>query len=149
MLIEENNFINYTYTDSILYITIKNNSVPTTVEWEFSKKFMLSFYESAKQTKSRFSLIFDLRKLCILPFKMYQEWADLFISNKELTELYVNKTGIINNNKIIKGAINIFFNLYTTVRPLKLVSSMDEAHKFINDDLHNQNQNQQSCQQDQ
>lgn len=137
MLVEENDFINYTFYNSILYITIKQNKTPTEEEWNFSKKFMINFYKSVKQSKTLFSMIFDLKNLCILPLKMYQDWANIFGDNKELTEQYLNGTSIINNNSLIKNTLNIFFKIYPTVRPIKLVSSMNDAMTFINESNNN------------
>ena len=43
MLVKENDFINFTFKDAVLYITIKKKSEPTDEEWEFSKSFIQSF----------------------------------------------------------------------------------------------------------
>jgi hypothetical protein len=132
MLVKENDFINYTFKDAVLYITIKKKSEPTDEEWEFSKSFIQSFYVSVNETENKFSILFDLRNLCILSFTRYKEWADLFIKNKELTRKYVYSTSIINTNTIIKAAINIFFTMYSTERPIKLTSNLKDSLEFIN-----------------
>lgn len=99
--------------------------------WNDTIKIMKSYYESAQKANFKFSILFDLRKLGLLPQKYYQEWANLFIASKKLTEQHIIATCIITNNKIMKTSINAFFVLYKTVRPFKFVSNLNDAETFL------------------
>ena len=130
VLIKENEFCRFHFEGSIVLVTIIK-SVPSEEEWEWTKMIMLSFYESAEISNKKISIIFDLRLIGILPMKYYKEWSDLFISLKEKTQKYIHKTSILVDNVLIKTSLNCFFSIYTTVRPMKFVDSIDDGKKFV------------------
>ena len=131
VLVHENKFVNYTFKKPILYVTIKK-LYPEEDEWNEAVKLMKSYYDSACIGDFRFSIIFDLRKIGLLEHKYYQEWANLFIEKKEMTEKYIIKTCIITSSTILRTSLNAFFTIYKTVRPFCFVGTLDEAETFIN-----------------
>ena len=108
-------------------------SQPTEEEWKANINLLKTFYKLADNNNIKFSIIFDLRKLGILSYNYVNEWANLFLENKSLTEKLVYKSALITNNIIIKNAINAFFVLYKTVRPIKIVYNVQEALDFISE----------------
>ena len=132
VLINENDFIIFQFDKPLLLIRVKKSS-PTDEEWKWTIDVMKLYYTTAEKANYRFSIIFDLAKLGLLDLKKYREWADLFIEYKELTKKYINKTSIITDNKLIKNSLNIFFNIYTTVRPMKLCENVEDAKQFVLD----------------
>tara|TARA_Y100000389_G_C17420814_1_gene496609 strand:+ start:487 stop:897 length:411 start_codon:yes stop_codon:yes gene_type:complete len=132
-IIFENMFVKYKFNinTNILLITIKN-LYPSDVEWEETIQYIKYYYKYAEENNIIFSIIFDLRKMGLISFKQINEWGDLFISYKDKTKLYVQCSTMITDSYIIKNVLNIFFNLYTTVKPMKIVSNINDAYNFIN-----------------
>jgi hypothetical protein len=131
---KENNFVIFEFNKPLLTITVKEGN-PTSEEWEETKTIIKSFYESAKIGNFRFSMIFDLRKLSMLPLSYFQEWADLFLDYKEKTGKYIHRTSIIINNMVIRTSINLFFKIYTTVRPMLFAETIEKANEFVMQDF--------------
>lgn len=131
MVIQKNKFVEFKFDKFILYITILKNTIPTEEEFIYTLTTMNSFYEAAKIGNYKFSIIFDIQNLAILPKKFYDKWAEYFKSNRMNTKLCINKTAIICNSSIVKSTLNIFFKIYKTEKPLLIVSSNEEAINFI------------------
>jgi len=132
-IIFENMFVKYklNINTNILLITIKK-LYPSDTEWEETIQYIKYYYNYAEKENLIFSIIFDLRNMGLLSFKQINEWGDLFISYKEKTKLYIKCSTMITDNYIIKNVLNIFFNLYTTVKPMQIVSNINDAYNFIN-----------------
>lgn len=130
VLIQKNDFVKFEFQNHILTVTILK-SQPEEDEWEYTKKIMISYYDSAVIGNFKFSILFDLRKLGILSVKYYKEWADLFIEKRELTEKHINKSCVLTDNIIIKNSFNFFFMIYKTSRPFKFIDSIEDGDKFL------------------
>lgn len=127
---KENNFVIFEFRQPLLTITVKEG-LPTPEEWEETKTIIKSFYESAEIGNFRFSMVFDLRKLGMLPLSYFREWADLFLDYKEKTAKYIHRTSIIIDNMVLRTSINLFFKIYTTVRPMLFAETLQEANRFV------------------
>jgi hypothetical protein len=128
----ENNFCKYSLNNNILLIEIKKEQ-PTNEEWINTINLMKSFYELAEIKNFIFSIIFDLTKMGILEYCKIKEWSNLFIDYKDKTKKYIKCTTIITNSIFIKNTLNIFFGVYTTVKPMKMVNNIKDAYIFINE----------------
>ncbi len=126
----ENDFASFTFSSPILIITVKKNS-PTPEEWTWTKETMITYYQSLEISKTRISLIFDLKHLGLLDLGIYRDWANLFIEYKPYTKKYIYRTSLITDSAIIKTSLNLFFSIYTTVRPMKFLDSVEEAKQFV------------------
>ena len=133
-ILKENNFSKFVFNDYILIITIKK-SQPNDKEWLETINLTKSFYELSKINNYNFSIIFDLRLMGILSYNRIKEWSDLFIKYKDNTKKYVTCSSIITNSFIIKNSLNIFFSIYTTVKPMKMVDNLNDALNFIKENL--------------
>lgn len=130
--IKENEFAKFYFKDYILLITVKI-SQPSDVQWNNTLKLMKSFYEAAEINNFEFSIIFDLKLMGILSYSKIKEWGDMFIEYKEKTKKHIKCTSIITDNFIIKNSLNLFFNIYTTVKPMKMVDNINDAYNFISE----------------
>ena len=130
VLNQENDFVIFNFVKPILLINIKKEA-PTPAEWEWTKNTMICYYNSLEMTKSKISIIFDLNKLGLLDISIFREWSNLFIEYKSHTEKYIHRTSLITNSIIIKTSLNLFFKIYTTVRPMKFVDNFIEAREFV------------------
>ena len=124
------NFVGFILITKYCILTIKKDK-PNDIEWDWIKMTMKEFYENAEIDNMKFSIIFDIRLLGILPFKYYNEWADLFLQKKEQTQKYINKTSILLDNTFIRLSLNCFFSIYTTIRPMKFVDTIQEGIIFV------------------
>ena len=88
MVIQKNEFVEFKFEKFILYISILKNTIPTETEFTYTLTTMNSFYEAAKIGKYKFSIIFDIQKLAILPKKFYDKWAEYFKSNRNNTKYF-------------------------------------------------------------
>ena len=125
-----NNFIKFEFNNNILILTV-NKSQPTDEEWKNSIKVIKHIYKLAEEKNIIFSLIFDLRLMGILSFEKINEWGNLFIEYKDKTKKYVKCSSIITDSFIIKNTLNLFFNIYTTVKPMRIVNNLEESYDFI------------------
>jgi hypothetical protein len=119
------------FKKSILLITIKK-SQPTEDEWDMTKTTMKKYYKLFEQLGTKFSMIFNLLEMGLLSLKYYNDWADLFIEYKSKTEQYILATSIVVQSTVVRYAINAFFAIYTTVRPMKITYDEKESLNFIN-----------------
>ena len=130
MIVKQNEFVEFKFDKLILYITIIKNIEPTNDEFNFTITTMNSFYEAAKLGNYKFSIIFDIKNLAILPKNLYNKWANYFKENRKNTKLYIHKTAIICINQIAKATLNVFFKMYKSERPVSIVSSIADAITF-------------------
>tara|TARA_E500000178_G_scaffold350711_1_gene410227 strand:+ start:2733 stop:3131 length:399 start_codon:yes stop_codon:yes gene_type:complete len=129
-MIIKNEFIEFKYENFVLTLTTFNDT-PTDSEWDFTKKTILRFYDSALKNNTKFSIIFNIAKLNILDIKKLKEWIELFKNNREKTKKVIHRTAMITDIVFIKYTLNIFLSIYNTERPSKIVSNMEEAINFI------------------
>jgi len=125
-----NNFLKFEFNNNILMLTV-NKSQPTDEEWKNSIKVIKNIYKLAEEKNIIFSIIFDLRLMGILSFEKINEWGNLFIEYKDKTKKYVKCSSIITDSFIIKNTLNLFFNIYTTVKPMRIVNNLEESYDFI------------------
>tara|TARA_B100001094_G_C17895464_1_gene653794 strand:+ start:165 stop:569 length:405 start_codon:yes stop_codon:yes gene_type:complete len=131
-ILKENNFCKYTLNNNILLVEIKKEQ-PTDEEWINTINLMKGFYKLAEKKNFIFSIIFDVTKIGIIEYCKILEWSNLFIDYKDLTKKYIKCSTIITNSLFIKNILNIFFGIYTTVKPMKMVGNIKDAYIFINE----------------
>lgn len=131
MNFKNNNFAEIKFKNNILTLTV-NKSQPTDKEWNNTIQMIKYIYKIAEEKNIIFTIIFDLKLMGILSFDKIKEWGDLFIEYKEKTKKYIKCTCIITDSFIIKNTLNLFFNIYTTVRPMKIVNNINDCYDFIN-----------------
>lgn len=130
VLCHENDFAQFNFQKPILTITVKKSS-PTKEEWEWTKETMVTYYKTIDSQNYKISIIFDLRKLGILDLGIFRDWAELFKEYKEYTKRCIHRTSILTDNTTIKIGLNLFFSIYTTVRPMKFVDNVAEGLEFV------------------
>lgn len=130
-LIKENDFVMFKFENKILLIKVKEKGVPTDEEWEFTKKIIIDFYNVAIEQNFKFSLVFDLENLGMMPVAKLKDWARLFKENKEKTRIVIHKTAMITANTLVRFTLNMFLGMYKTNRPSKIVGSFIDAIQFV------------------
>jgi hypothetical protein len=117
--------------DHVLTVTVLQTS-PTDTQWEETKQAMIDHYDCAEQKGYRFAIIFDLRLMGLLDMRFYQDWANLFVQQRERTAAHIECTSVVTSNPVIKAGMNLFFtHLYSSIRPLKFASDPVEGLAFI------------------
>lgn len=130
VLSHENGFAMFSFTKPILTITVKK-SRPTPSEWEWTKQTMVIYYKTMDFKKYQMSIIFDLRKFGIVEPGIFTDWVAFFQEYREYTRRCIYRTSIITDNMTIKIGLNLFFSLYTMIRPMKFTSNITESHEFV------------------
>jgi len=129
-MIIKNDFIEFKYENFILTLTTFNDN-PTDSEWDFAKKTIMRFYDSAFKKNIKFSLIFNIESLNMLDIKKLKDWAQLFKDNREKTKYVIHRSAMITNITLVRYALNMFLSIYSTERPSRIVSNMQEAIDFV------------------
>lgn len=129
-MIIKNDFIEFKYENFILTLTTFNDN-PTDSEWDFAKKTIMRFYDSALKKNIKFSLIFNIESLNMLDLKKLNDWAQLFKDNREKTKYVIHRSAMITNITLVRYALNMFLSIYNTERPSRIVSNMQEAIDFV------------------
>lgn len=118
-------------TQPVLFVTVQRAAPLNDAEWEGTIRNMTAFYDSAEQGGYRFSLVLDFRQMGVLSPHYAQELASLFLKRKEQTRKCVVATAIITSNLIVKTSLNLFFALYSPVRPMSMVDNVEAALAFV------------------
>jgi hypothetical protein len=136
IVVRENAFVKFEYDHErrLLTGTVKP-IIPSDEEWDFAKTSIRSFYDSALKTNTVFGMVLDFRELNMLPMHRYDDWAKFFNEAREDTARCVHQTALISDSMFIRTALNLFFTIYTAVRPTTFVSTPTEAQRFALNEL--------------
>ena len=125
----ENRFVRFAKEPDLFVVTVSDLE-PTDEEWEFTKNGILGRYAEALRERSRFALVFDFRNMALPSPERLQDFVDLFRRNTNATAACVVCTAIVTDSVMARAAINMFFSVYSSVRPVRLVSSVEEAREW-------------------
>lgn len=130
MKILDNNFCEIKFEDQIFRVDIKD-SYPNEDEWGECKKALENFYEAIRVKKINFTIMYDITNMGMLQFNHIKELVSLLVKYRDLSEQYVIASVIVVNNSIVKNVVNTTLAMYPSVRPVKFVTSMEEAKGVI------------------
>ena len=132
-MIYSNNFIKFELIEkkTIILITVLKD-IPTREEYNNFITQLDNLYNAYSNNNNNFSLLCDVRELGMVPLTYINELKNFFVNKKEQTEQYLNSTSIISTSMTVRTLFNGFLTIYTTIKPVKFVSSLDEALEFIN-----------------
>jgi len=125
-----NNFFNSRIEDKVIIFTIIKSS-PNYEEWKIAKKTVLEWYTYLENNNLKAGLIFNLEELNYINPSYLIEWKQLFLDNAQRTKQNIIASAIIIDNTIIRQVVNLFFKMYDSVRPTKIVKNIVEAKSFI------------------
>lgn len=131
-MIYSNDFIKFELIENktIILITVLKD-IPTQEEYTNFITQIDNIYEAFNNNKTNFSLLCDLTELGIIPMQYITELKDCFITKRDIINNYQNSTSIITTGVFVKTILNGFLTIYTTIKPVKFVNTMDEALEFI------------------
>ena len=92
-------------------------------------------YIKSMETDLRYKLLFDARKASTVDLKHLIRMGKWLVTMKDLTEKWMDRTGIMISNPTIKVLIQFVFKVYKAVRPFKVFSEPEETLKWIISDL--------------
>lgn len=118
--------------ENIITFTVIKNS-PTREEWDTAKKNILDWYNYLENQNMKAGLVFNLLELVYINPNYLNEWKELFINNRERTKNNIIASAIIIDNTIIRQVVNLFFRMYSSIRPMRIVENIEEARNFINE----------------
>ena len=132
----QNRFTHMLFDGHVLYVTFKTmQSAPTDDEWNETILHLKTFYSAALKSKKRFSMVYDLANIYPLPLARCRQWANMFDGMKDDTRACIVCTAILCQNFLFRKVINLFFSMYSAVRPLSFVASLDEAIEYVEQQL--------------
>tara|TARA_B100001094_G_C17932897_1_gene671636 strand:- start:227 stop:658 length:432 start_codon:yes stop_codon:yes gene_type:complete len=131
-MIYSNDFIKFELIEnnSIILITVLKD-IPTREEYNNFIIQLDNLYNAYSNNNNNFSLLCDVRELGIVPLSYINEIKNFFVNKKEQTEHILNSTSIISTSMTVRSLFNGFLTIYTTIKPVKFVSTIDEALEFI------------------
>ena len=129
-IVSENDFIKFSFKKPILYVIAKDK-YPENNEFEFAKNTLIDFFKCAEKKNYKFCIIFDTKLLHYLKPWHYKEMSETFVNNKRYIELYLHRTSIVTDSVLMKGALNLFFKIYTTIRPLEFCDNYKESENLF------------------
>ena len=134
MAISLNSFVEYNIT------TINNNRIflfnvkkelPTAFEWTCAvEDFKLKMKEMIAEDVL-FTYILDVRLLGLLSIKQIKEFSLTLESYSTFLEKRLICTSVLAEGTIIKNIFEVVKMFYKTVKPLKIVHSMEQANVYI------------------
>lgn len=130
MITQENDFVKFTFENSLLLVALKNKT-PSDAEWEFTKRVMLSYYEANISKNTKFSIICNMEEMSTLPLHRTLDWSKLFLNKIECTKKCILCTAFVTTSKVVRTTMDLFFRLYSPVRPTTFVGSHTEAQSWI------------------
>ena len=89
-------------------------------------------YTLAMEKNQRYKLLFDVRKSGTVKFVYMKMMADFLIQIRELTNKWMDRTGILVTSPTIQMLIKFVFNFYKAVRPFKVFTNVEECFKWVN-----------------
>tara|TARA_B100001248_G_scaffold260358_1_gene248369 strand:+ start:1743 stop:2156 length:414 start_codon:yes stop_codon:yes gene_type:complete len=133
----ENDFVNFYFDKNTLYANIiAKKSLPANdKEFDEFLTFFSNFYQACNQINQRFVLFYDLSELGVLKFEQYNKWTNLFKEYEQITVKCLICSSIITSNSIIANVINTLLKLYDNKKPVKVVTTKEDAIFFINENL--------------
>ena len=130
MLTQGNDFISFQFEKSTLNIVVHSKQ-PTDEEWEETKSILLSYYKAHLKEHTRFAIVCNLQNMSLLSVERTTDWANFFMENTENTKKCIQYTIFITDSSIIRMSMNVFFSLYTPVRPLAFLNSYDDIQEWV------------------
>ena len=133
----ENDFVKFKFDKNTLYANVfAKKSLPANDQefYDFLTYFS-NFYQACNQIDQKFILLYDLTNLGLLKFEQYNKWTNLFKQYEDITIKCLICSSIICSNSVIAGVINTLLKLYENQKPIKIVTTKEEAISFINDNL--------------
>lgn len=91
-------------------------------------------YTTSMIKEQRYRLVFDARKASIIELQYLSMLADYLIKIKDLTETWMEKTGILVSNPTVKALIQFVFKFYEPVRPFKVFNESDKCFEWVMSD---------------
>ena len=131
----ENDFVKFDFDNNTLHAVIVAKKAMPANDDEFEEvlTFFTNFYQACDQIDQKFILYYDLTQLGLLKFEQYNKWTNLFKKYEDITVKCLICSSIICSNTIIAGVINTLLKLYENKKPIKIVTSVEDAILFINE----------------
>jgi hypothetical protein len=131
----ENDFVKFDFDRITLYaiIVVKKPNPTNDDEFEEVLTFFTNFYKACDQIDQKFILYYDLTELGLLKYEQYNKFTSLFKQHVDITVKCLICSSIICSNQVIAGVINGLLKLYENQKPIKIVTSKEDALLFINE----------------
>ena len=133
MALSLNNFVEYklsTKNNLNLLFDVKKQ-LPTAFEWTCAIEEFKSTMTEIIALDVSFAYILDVRLMGLLTIAQIKEFSKVLESYGPFLEKRLICSTVVAQGSIIKNIFEIVKMFYKTVKPLKIVHSMDEAYVYI------------------
>ena len=129
-----NNFVEYkisTNNDNRIFLFNVKKELPTAFEWTCAVEDYKTKMTEMIEENVKFAYILDVRLLGLLSIKQIKEFSKILESYGPFLEKKLICSTVVAQGAIIKNIFELVKMFYKTVKPLKIVHSMDEGSVFI------------------
>ena len=130
------NFVEYKLSNvnnvMIFLFNVKKEQ-PTAFEWTCAVEDFKQQMVEVQQADVPFVYMLDVRLMGILSISQIKEFSHLLQTYGAFLEKRLICSTVIAQGSIIKQIFELVKLFYKTVKPLKIVNSIDEAHVYINE----------------
>ena len=130
------NFVEYKLSNvnnvMIFLFNVKKEQ-PTAFEWTCAVEDFKQKMVEVQQADVPFVYMLDVRLMGILSISQIKEFSHLLQTYGAFLEKRLICSTVIAQGSIIKQIFELVKLFYKTVKPLKIVNTIDEAHVYINE----------------
>ena len=113
---------------------VVNHPLPTSLQWIIFIEDLKNLMQEIKNIK--FGFLFNICNLGLIPYSNIKEFTDFMSSNGPLLENNLYGSSAIAEGSVIKYIFSIVKTVYKTKKPLTIVNNLDDALKFIEDNVY-------------
>ena len=131
-----NNFIEYKISkrnDTIILLFDVKKEQPTAFEWTCSMEDFKEKMDEIEKLNINFAYILDIRLMGLLSITQIKEFSALLMTKSKLLEKRLICSSVVASGSMIKQLFEIVKIFYKTIKPLKIVNTMDEAAVYIDE----------------
>jgi len=129
-----NNFIEYKISkrnDIIIFLFHVKKEQPTPFEWTCAIEDFKQRMDEIEQLNINFVYVLDIRLMGLLSISQIKEFSALLLTRSGFIEKNLICSTVVAEGAIIKKLFEIVKMFYKTIKPLKIVNTMDQSDVFI------------------
>jgi hypothetical protein len=129
-----NNFVEYkisTKNNNLIFLFDVKKDLPTAFEWTCAVEDFKTNMVVIMKEETPFAFILDVRLLGMLSITQIKEFSKVLESYGPFLEKKLICSTVVAEGNIIKNIFELVKMFYKTVKPLKIVHSMDDAQVYI------------------
>jgi len=127
-------FVDYKITtrkDVVIFFFNVLKNYPSPFEWTCAKEDFKQRMEQLKTLGKPYVFLFDIRLMGILSIQQVKEFVAILETLSVFLETKLSYSCVVAEGTIIKTIYELMKLFYKTKKPLKIMSTMEEAYEYI------------------